>query len=180
MSSLANDKIPRLMTGPSYRVDISMLQLGKVIADFVEEGLDLDPDFQRGHVWSEIQRVRWIEFLVKGGKPYSSILLNHPGWNTLMSKGDFVLVDGKQRLTAILDFVENKIPIFAGLEGKKEGWIAYEISEAWLGRIFINLAINDLQTRPEVLRWYLELNEGAVAHTDAELKRVHGLLDACK
>ncbi len=32
----------------------------------VEAGLNLDPDFQRGHVWTTRQQVKFIEFLLRG------------------------------------------------------------------------------------------------------------------
>ena len=36
--------------------------------------------------------------------------------------------------------------------------------------------INNLQTRKEVLQWYIELNSGGTVHTDAEIDRVKKLL----
>ncbi len=36
--------------------------------------------------------------------------------------------------------------------------------------------VNDLQTRAEVLQWYLDLNEGGVVHTSEELNRVRAML----
>jgi hypothetical protein len=36
--------------------------------------------------------------------------------------------------------------------------------------------VNDLDTRAEVLQWYLDLNTGGVVHTSAEIKRVQALL----
>ena len=31
-------------------------------------GLQFNPDFQRGHVWTEGQQIAFMEFLLKGGK----------------------------------------------------------------------------------------------------------------
>lgn len=36
--------------------------------------------------------------------------------------------------------------------------------------------VNDLQTRTEVLRWYIEMNSGGVVHSDEEIERVKELL----
>ena len=36
--------------------------------------------------------------------------------------------------------------------------------------------INSLQTRKQVLEWYLEMNTGGVVHTASEIERVKGLL----
>jgi len=37
--------------------------------------------------------------------------------------------------------------------------------------------VNDLQTRGEVLQWYIEMNSGGVVHSDEEIKRVKKLLE---
>ena len=40
-----------------------------------EDNLDLNPDFQRGHVWNYDQRVRYLEFIFQGGILVWPILL---------------------------------------------------------------------------------------------------------
>lgn len=42
--------------------------------------------------------------------------------------------------------------------------------------IDLKLNINNLQTRREVLQWYIELNSEGTIHTDAEIDRVKELL----
>lgn len=36
--------------------------------------------------------------------------------------------------------------------------------------------VNDLETRAEVLQWYLDLNTGGVVHTSEEIEKVKALL----
>jgi hypothetical protein len=99
------------------------------------------------------------------------IYLNKPG----LSRGsstEAVLVDGKQRIAAVLAFTDGEIPVFgkyryADIEGFPR------IDPAYAGFIF---AINELKTRAEVLRWYLEMNTGGTVHTADELNRVRALL----
>lgn len=38
------------------------------------------------------------------------------------------------------------------------------------------LNINDLQTKADVLQWYIDFNSGGVVHTDEEIERVKKLL----
>ena len=47
--------IPQYLTNRSnYRVDVHLRYLTKAIQEYIEEdGLILNPDFQRGHVWTE-------------------------------------------------------------------------------------------------------------------------------
>jgi len=163
MPLLTKNDIPRLTDGASYRVDYPLYDLLPSVDRYLSRGLDLDPDFQRGHVWTRQQQVAWIEYLLKGGVPYGDILLNHPGWQTDFV-GDFVIVDGKQRLHACMQFMSNVFPVFLDLF-PPVGVFARDFSSLVLSRINLGFAVNNLQTREQVLSWYLELNEGSVAHS---------------
>lgn len=137
-------------------------------------GLDLDPDFQRGHVWSKDNQIKFIEFILKGGKS-PPLYFNSPCYRQSSSENKLpdtiVLVDGKQRLNAILSFINNEIPVF--------GYYLNDFEDkVFLLRHFsISYYINSLQTRKEVLQWYLELNEGHIAHSKEEIERVKVLLE---
>jgi len=131
--------------------------------------LNLDPDFQRAHVWDEAKQIAWIEFILRGGKTGRVLYFNHPGWMRSF-KGEMVIVDGKQRLEAIRRFCQNEIPVF--------GSYLKEYTDP--GRLFpqntIKINVNTLQTRREVLQWYIDLNAGGVAHTSEEIEKVRKLL----
>jgi hypothetical protein len=63
------------------------------------DGLDLNPSYQRGNVWSDKESAELIDSVLRG-IPLPSIILNkRKGQRTLE------IVDGKQRLTAILRFI---------------------------------------------------------------------------
>ena len=52
-----------------YEVNIRLNHLEKTLKEYDEDyGLELNPDFQRGHVWSEEQQRAYVEFFIKGGK----------------------------------------------------------------------------------------------------------------
>ena len=136
-------------------------------------GLDLNPDFQRGHVWSEDKQIAYVEFCLRGGDSSRTILFNHPNW-----QGNYVgmmtLVDGKQRIEAVRKFMRNELAVFDGhfiddFEDK-------EIMLRSFHAEFI-FKINNLKTRRELLEWYLQLNDGGVIHTREELDKVQKLLD---
>lgn len=138
-----------------------------------EEGLVLNPDFQRGHVWSEEQQTKYIEFILKGGKTARVIYLNNPQWHFEVKSGykGFVCVDGLQRITAIRRFVNNEIKAF--------GYYLKEYEDSMRNKIDMRLHINDLQTKKEVLQWYLDFNDGGTPHTEEEINRVKSLLEEC-
>lgn len=151
-----------------YQVNIPIKRLPAWIEDHIKsDDLQMNPDFQRGHVWTEAQQIAYIEFLLKGGRSGRTIYFNHPGWMNSFD-GDFVCVDGLQRCTAICRFINNEIPAFGVLYKDFEDKLFSEPD------VIVN--INDLKTKKEVLRWYLEMNGMGTPHTKEELDRVSKML----
>jgi uncharacterized protein with ParB-like and HNH nuclease domain len=133
-----------------------------------EDGLQLNPDFQRGHVWTEEQQISFVEFILKGGTTARVVYLNHQGWMGDF-EGEFVCVDGLQRITAVKRFIHNEIKAYSYFYKEFEG------SPRMMNDLRIN--INNLKTRKEVLQWYLEFNSGGTIHTKEELDKVKKLLE---
>lgn len=153
-----------------YEVDVSWAYLERNIAREQESELDLCPDFQRAHVWTREQQIAYVEYQLMGGESGKVLYFNHPGWMGSF-EGAYVIVDGKQRLEAVRAFIRGDIPAFGGFlsdyeDGKK---ILYATGIKW--------RVAMLQTRQEVLQWYLAINTGGTPHTTEELDRVRGLLE---
>ena len=156
----------------NYEITVFLSSLKDTIQRYMDrDNLTLDVDFQRGHVWNEQQQVKFVEFVLRGGAS-PAILLNHPNWMGSF-RGDMVIVDGKQRLTALLKFLDNELEVF-------DGHKLNDIENLHLSSCSILVNVNNLKTRKEVLRWYIELNEGQTPHTDEELNKVKELLNKSK
>jgi hypothetical protein len=84
-------------------------------------------------------------------------------------EGEFVCVDGLQRITAIKRFIHNEIKAYGYFYKEFEG------SPRMMNDLRIN--INNLKTRKEVLQWYLEFNFNGTIHTKEELDKVKKLLE---
>jgi|688.fasta_scaffold168898_3 hypothetical protein len=163
--------IPPFTQDGNWECNYDLKSLMRAIDDWEKEGLQLNPDFQRGHIWSEEQQIKYMEFFLKGGKTGRVIYLNNDGWGDgeLPSKNGFVCVDGLQRLTAIRRFMNNEIKVF--------GFYYNEFSGNIRSATDIRVNINNLKTKKEVLQWYLEFNAGGTIHTEEELNKVRKLLD---
>ena len=111
--------IPQFISDGSYCVNISMEHLVDWIDRMIkEDGLQLCPDFQRGHVWTEDQQVKFLEFIFHGGKTGRTLYFNDPHWHDVRPETgyrDFVCVDGLQRITAIQKFLNNDLRVFGQL-----------------------------------------------------------------
>ncbi len=161
-------KIPRFTRSGAWECDYHLERAVRFVQEAQkEEKLDLDPDFQRGHVWNEGQQIAWLEFLLRGGVTGRVIYFNNPNWqNNRHIPDDYVIVDGKQRLHAITRFINNEIRVFG----------SYYNEYINKPDVTIKLHVNDLPTRAEVLQWYIEFNSGGVLHSHKEIARVKRLL----
>ncbi len=163
--------IPQLTRSGSYRVNVSWDYLEDHLAHWNERDLlDLDPDFQRCHVWNDAKQQRYVEYILRGGKSSRDIYFNSASW----MKGfdtPIELVDGKQRLEAVRKFLRNDLVIF---DGSLYGDFTDKMRMAGPDFIF---NMNDLATRAEVLQFYVDLNDGGVAHTSEEIEKVRKLLE---
>lgn len=162
--------IPQFISGGNYAVHISWSHLLRHIEKQQEEkpGLDLNPDFQRAHVWTEAQQIAYVEYALRGGQSGRDLWFNCAGWFADW-RGPYVVVDGKQRLEAVRRFLTDEIPAF-GVRLSGYGDKLHPMDPAFVWHV------NNLPTRAEVLEWYLQLNSGGTVHTPEELARVRALL----
>lgn len=102
--------------------------------------LELRPDFQRNEVWTKAAQIMLIDTIIKGipiPKMYIKSIINDG--NTYR-----VVIDGQQRLTAILKFVEDELKLVKPYEGE------------YIGKKFSELP-SEIQN--SVLRYTIDINE---------------------
>ena len=132
--------------------------------------LQLNPDFQRGHVWNEEQQIAYVEFLLKGGKSGRDFYFN---WNK--KTNDYVCVDGLQRTTALEKFVNGEIKVF-NQYFKEFGFTGREAGGQPLPEYKVNIYTNNLNDEKEILEWYIDMNSGGTPHTEEEIERVKKMI----
>lgn len=172
--------IPQFTSKGTYQVNYPLSSLVKYIEEEVKEmGLQLNPDFQRGHVWTEEQQVAWLEYHLRGGKSGNTIYLNNPFWNSVMEPkqgeySDYVCVDGLQRITAAQRFIYNEIKVFGSYFDE------YEDKLRLVNDNTIILNVNNLKSKEEVLQWYIDMNAGGTPHSKEEIQRVQKMMENLK
>ncbi len=155
------------MTQARYASDIDWEYLQNILDRYSKEyNLDLNPEFQRGHVWTEQQQIDYVEYILRNGQSGRDIYFNCPGWMHTMD-GQMVLVDGKQRITAVLKFLNDEIKAFGLYHSEYEGRIPFDCG--------FKFHINDLSFQDEILQWYIDINSG-VAHTTEEIEKVRQMI----
>ena len=164
--------IPRLTNTGDYQIAMPINHLPEWIEGESARGLILEPDFQRGHVWSRKQQADFIAYLLRGGQSGKDVYFNHPYWNTYKggdegAYAEYVCVDGLQRITACLKFINNELPVFGSLYREFTDHLPLDAA--------LTIHVNDLQSRKDVLTWYLEMNWGGKPHTTSELNWIKRL-----
>lgn len=152
----------------SYEVDISWEYLESQLKTFGEMGLDLDPDFQRGYVWTYEQKVAFVEYSLRGGGSARNIYFNCFPDDWRRARGPIQLIDGKQRLEAVRQFLRDGVEVF-------DGSVCSEMGKFRLG-IMLRFHVQTMPTRADVLRWYIGMNSGGSVHSREEIERVKELL----
>lgn len=154
------NEIP-LYPSAHWEVNIGFRELKQHLRRHLEDPslpLDLDPDFQRGHVWTMEQRTSYIEYLLRGGEHGKTIVCNCPGWP--VGPGPYQLLDGKQRLESALLFLDGRVPAFGKTFPEFTGRMRFFVGFKW--RI---LALPD---RAACLRYYLDMNTGGTPHSEGD------------
>lgn len=136
----------------------------------------MNPDYQRDHVWTDEQAMDLVGHLLEGGTVPDIIVNEVLVENTKGMVDSLEVVDGKQRLTACLRWLDGEIA--ARLMDGRLIWFKD------LDRTGLTLLVTDIRLsfkhvrlgRAGVLRLYLRLNRGGTVHTEDEIEKVRKLL----
>lgn len=160
--------IKGFIANPHYSIDVMWDYIEDQLEHFMQVGLEMDPDFQRGHVWNHEQQIAFVEYKLRGGISGGDIFWNCAG-HMQDFKGPYLLVDGLQRLTAVREFMDGNITAFGHYFSEYE-------DPRYLWNIGFKFHVHNMRDRADVLRWYIQLNEGGIVHTPEEIERVKALL----
>jgi hypothetical protein len=142
------------------------------IADFVEwekqKALEINPDFQRGSVWKPAARTMLIDTILRQF-PIPKVYLRTK-INVRTQKSIREIVDGQQRIRAILDFADNKFALTSRaleFKGMRYSALTEEQKSTFLGYA---IAVDQLLNAgdEEVLEVFARLNSYTVSLNGAE------------
>lgn len=135
----------------------------------------MSPDYQRDYVWELSDKQLLIDSIFNNidiGK-FAFIHLDDKKWGE--TGNGYEILDGKQRLNAIIDFYENRFPYkgvyYNDLSGRDKGIfknhhiVQGEISES---------------ERKDVLKYFLMLNRTGKSMDQSQLNKVEKMLEECE
>jgi len=173
-------RIIRPLRTAQYEVDHQWIRFQQTLEGFERNygGVELDPDFQRGHVWTSEQKQLFMENVLRGVVSSSGFLIqfNCPNWDSDNFVGDLPrglqCIDGLQRITAVMDFLAGTVRPFGLTTDDLAG------SSFSIGGYRFRVAIHNFTWRADLLQHYLDLNTGGTPHSADEIERVRQLRDS--
>ena len=120
------------------------------------------PTFQRGLVWTEAQKIRFIESAWMG-MPLGTYSYNSYGVGKDDPNVRNLLIDGQQRLSALQDYVANMFPVLG---------LLYDDLTKPEKRRFDAISFHSFEVRSDdevfLREYYNRLNFGGTAHKEGE------------
>lgn len=140
--------------------------------------IEMNPDFQRGHVWTLTQKQDFVRNVLRGAIPESGFVIqfNCPNWENFDYVGDLPrglqCVDGLQRVTALTEFCDSKFSVDGLFEQDLQG-SSFAITR---GQFYFIVQVYAFENKRELLGHYLAINGGGTPHSEDELDRVRQMM----
>ena len=164
-----NKKISIFTKDDSIRLNYYQSTISSLLSDFYHSGVNTEPDYQRGLVWEEENKVELlysIFYNIDIGKfafievPYAP---NSPHLEVL---------DGKQRLLAIIDFYENKFKY----NGRYFKDLSFTDQNHFTNYTISKAQISEYPTDAQKYEYFLKLNTGGKPVDKSHMDKVRRLL----
>lgn len=131
----------------------------------------LDVAFQRDFVWSLDQKQALI-LSILNNRPIGTFYFNESDVN---GEIDDVLYDGKQRFSAIKEFMQGEFPVI--VDGKEYHWheLPYVDYRNFLS-YSVSVALSTFDSMEELIKYYIVLNTSGRIHTEGDIEKAKSLL----
>ncbi len=166
-----NDAVT-LIQNTDLKLDYSQRSIHDLLGKAYTFGINFEPEYQRDYVWETEDKINLIDSIFNNvdiGK-FAFIRYNTKQWSELGY--GYEILDGKQRIRAILDFYEDRF--------KYQGKYFSDLSrrDQWH---FENYAISSAEasnlTRKQILRYFIKLNTGGKIMSKEQIDKVRKLLE---
>lgn len=163
-----NNNKQTLINNEDLRLSYSQREMTDILSKAYFFGLDLNPEYQRDFVWDLEDRVKLIDSI------FNNVDIGKFVFVQLPFGGDYLyeVLDGKQRIRAILDFYEDRFEYksmkFSDLSARDQSHIeGYAISTAEIKNI----------THEQKLKYFINLNTGGKAMSKDHIEKVKNMLN---
>lgn len=143
---------------------------------FDSGAINLAPEFQRNSVWPRVAKAHLIDSILKD-RPIPALLF-HRKTSGQKSGTSYIVVDGQQRLRAVLDFLDNRFSLTAEEGASMEGKRFRDLSDHQRERILnYDFVIEELSgyTDDEIRDIFARVNRYVVRLNNQELRHAKAM-----
>lgn len=167
---VADSKAPRFTSERrENQIHSYSTHLSGLVLNYYHFGIDMNPDYQRGYVWDLEDKRKLIDSIFKEAK-IGLFVLNKKPFSPTGPQSE--IIDGKQRLTAIIEFIEDRFDY--------KGYKWSELQKADRDRFrthMIEMAELEEADEKTILRTFLKINRTGRAITEEHLNKVEKMLE---
>jgi hypothetical protein len=154
---------------PRLHGDYRQSDLRSLLDMTYHRGLIDSPIYQRDYVWALEDKQRLIGSVFARVDIGKFVFLEHPHPEYRLE-----IVDGKQRLAALRDFREGRFPYKGHTWFELSGADKFSFGDIMTQMVLLN---GDVVKPVDVLRMFLDLNEGGVPQTSEHVRKVRELYE---
>lgn len=152
-----------------FNISFHNSQVGSLLTNYFSFGVDMEPEYQRGVVWELSDKQKLIESIFEGIEIGKFVFI-HLGYGR---EGGpmYEILDGKQRLTAIVEFVTDRFQY----KGKYFSELSHE-DQSYFESFSITMGeTREIMTLEQKAQYFLRLNVSGVQQDEEHLDRVRKL-----
>ncbi len=156
-----------------FYIQYSNAELSSLLSKALFFGVDLAPDYQRGYVWNEEDKLAFIESIFND-REIGRFLFLKLGYKD--NSPSYEIVDGKQRLSTIIEFVSGKFPY--------RGKYFYQLHPSDRARMeeksVVFGTLDEGTSKEQLLDIFISMNTHGKMMSEEHLKKVREMKDGLK
>lgn len=150
----------------------SQRSMGDIFSKAYHFGINFDPEYQRDFIWNLEDKVALIDSIFHNVDIGKFTFIHYDADKWLETGFSYEILDGKQRLRAILDFYEDRFTY----KGKYFSELSYRDQYHFKEYGVVQAEARNL-TREQILRYFIMLNTGGRIMAKEQIEKVKGMLE---
>jgi hypothetical protein len=160
-----------LIQNDNLRLSFTQQTISSLLHKVYHFGTDMDPDYQREYCWELEDKVALIDSIFRNIDIGKFVFVH----NDYSDEYLYEILDGKQRLRAILDFYENRF----AYKGKYFNDLS-KIDQHWFTDYCVSVAEVLRSDKKEILNYFVMLNTTGKPIDTKHIDKVKNMIKSCE